>query len=69
MSKKVECFIANLEGYIYIIPTELRDKFDGTDFYDRNNVFQNYLLPDDAILDIVLVDSYDLQSIIDGDFY
>ena len=69
MNKNVDCFIANLEGYVYIIPTELRDKFDGTDYYDRGNLFSQYLLPDDAIIDEVLIKQNDLQSLIDGDLY
>ena len=34
MNNELVCFIANLEGYVYIIPIELRDKFDKTDHYE-----------------------------------
>lgn len=68
MENKIECFIACLEGYAYIIPKNLRDKFDGTDYYDRKRIFENYILPDDAILESVMVDNYDFQCLIDGDF-
>lgn len=68
MENKKECFIAHLEGETYVIPTELRDKFDGTDYYDRIKVFSIYVLLDDAIFESVFVDDYDLQCLVDGDF-
>ena len=68
MNNKLECFIANLEGEVYIIPIEKRDEFDGTPYYDRSKRFGNYILPDEAVLDLVLVDETDMENIIDGWF-
>ncbi len=67
MKDKKECFIANLEGIVYIIPTELRDEFEGTSYYDRESVFSDYILTDDVIFDSILIDSYDLECLINGD--
>ncbi len=67
MENKTECFVANLDQETYIIPVELRDKFDGTNYYDRKSIFSQYVLPDDVILDSVFVDEYDMQCLLDGD--
>lgn len=67
MDNKIECFVASLEGCIYVVPVDLREKFEGTDYYDRKKSFFQYILPDDAILDSVFVDEYDMQCLIDGD--
>lgn len=62
------CFTANLDGVSYIIPSHLRDRFDGTSYYDRETVFENYIVPEGAIIETILVDEYDLKCLIDGDF-
>ncbi len=67
MEDKIECFIANLEGYVFIIPSAERDLFEGTSYYDRKDIFSQYVLPDDVILEEILVDGYDLRCLIDGD--
>lgn len=64
---KKECKIYNLENNLYIIPTERADDFESTSYYDRKNDFAEYILPDEAVLEEVYVDKYDLQSLIDGD--
>ena len=65
---KIECFIATFEGIIYVIPIEFRDEFDGTPYHEREKRFGNYILPDEGILDSVLVEEYDMENIIDGWF-
>lgn len=65
---KVDCFIAVFECNTFIIPSEYRELFDGTPYFDRYDVFKEYVLPDDGIISDILVDELDLQSLIDGDF-
>lgn len=67
MENKIECFIASLDGYVFIIPVELQEKFEGTSYYDRRDAFAAYILPDDVIFDSIYIDEYDVQCLIDGD--
>lgn len=69
MTNKLEVFLTIHEGECYIIPTELRDKYDGTSFYDREKEFSNYILPNGILLEEILINDHDLESIIEGDFY
>lgn len=69
MNNKIECFLAVMEGDCYLIPSELRDNFDGTSFYDRRKEFSNYIIPDGAIIEEILVNDHDLEELIAGDFY
>lgn len=68
MENRIDCFIASLEGYVYIIPVDLRDKFDGIDYYNRQKVFERYILPDDAIIESAFIDDGDMENLINGDF-
>lgn len=68
MNDKVSCFLAILEGEVFIIPQELYDNFCGTSFYDRSREFSNYALTDGVILEDILIDESDMDSIIEGDF-
>jgi hypothetical protein len=66
--ERIDCFLAIFECNLYLIPQELRDVFDTTSPSDRDTVFSKYLLSDDVILESVLIEDLDMQSIIDGDF-
>ncbi len=68
MKDKVDCFIIKMEGDTYIIPQKLRDKFDGTDYYQKRSDFSEYILGDDAIIENIFIDDYDLQCLIEGEF-
>lgn len=68
MTNYKNCFIAKFEGETYIMPQEEREEFDITAYYDRQNKFSKYILPDDVIMEAVLVDEYDFQCLIDGEF-
>lgn len=60
-----ECFIAKLDDYIYLIPSELKDLFETTYFFERQEKFKEFLLPDEIIFDC-LVEQTDLDYFMDG---
>lgn len=69
MNNKKDVFLVVYNGECYIIPLELKDRYDGTSYYDRKEEFSNYILPDGIILEEMSIDENDLKSIIEGDFY
>lgn len=65
---KIDCFVAVFDCRTFIIPSKYREQFDGTPYFERYSVFEQYILPDDGIISDVLVEELDLQSLVDGDF-
>lgn len=65
---KIECNVYNLRGVIYIIKTEDVDLFDSTPEYEKENKFSNYILPDEAVVECVLIDILEYENIVDGWF-
>lgn len=68
MKDKKLCKIYNLEGYVYIIPEELMDEFEITQDYDRKKRFNSHILPDEGVIEDVLIDISEYENIIDGWF-
>lgn len=63
MSNKIECFVANIGGNVYVVPNNLRERFD---IDPEERFFEKYILPEDGIMDDVLVDKHDLENLLDG---
>lgn len=68
MKNKINCFIANLGGCVYLIPNDQRDIFDGTNYYDRKRKFNKYMIYDDIIIEDLLISDNDMERLINGDY-
>lgn len=66
---KINCFLTIQEGFCYLIPEDLMNKFEGTDYYDRYNEFGHYIIPDGVTIDDIDVPDNDIEILIDGEMY
>lgn len=67
-NNKKECFIANFDGNVYLIPMELRDLFDSVYYESRHKEFEKYLVPDEVIFENITVDNTDFDYLMDGGY-
>jgi len=68
MEDKIECSIFNIDEMIYIIPNDLLEEFESTPEYEREHKFNRYILPEDAVINEVLINKSDIDNMLDGWF-
>lgn len=68
MSNKKECNLYGIDGEFYLIPFDLIEKFEGLPYYEKKEEFSNYCLPYDLVIEDILVNNHDIDSLIEGDF-
>lgn len=60
-----ECSIFNMGYNIYIIPTELLDKFEATPYDDRDKEFSQFILEEGGVIENVLINSLEYENFLE----
>lgn len=66
MSDKISCFLVVMNRTTFLIPSDMRDEFDGVRSYERNRIFESYIVPEEAIIDEIMVEEADIEALKDG---
>lgn len=68
MENKVNCKLYNLEGIVYLIPLEKVEDFESIPYYEKEKSFEIYILPDECVIEEVLIDQSDYENMLEGWF-